>query len=662
MFRLIEGGRGTFIGANLLVGVLVLFFTTVPLDGAESLEEDDLALEQYYAANGLYNRKLYELAAREYSDFLASYPGHEKTTKVRLGLALSTFGMGKYDEAEPMLETLSSVVQGAERTQIHLIWGQTLLTLNRSSEATQAFEEGLSGSDLGSRESLLAGLVEAHYQGADWPNVVKWSRVLAELAPNGSHTWRASFQGAQALFELKQFEQATEALQALVRGSEGSALEQQVVFLLAESQRESEDWDGAAQSYARAREIGGTFTADSLFRLAYIRFQQRRFEDAIDPFRTLLRDHGDFPSVKQAAILFGRAYLEEGNDRQAEAIFRKFAEVPEMEAEAKLWQGKVLMRQERYAELERLLATVIKKESLFQADLLYDYGSVLLKLQKFDRAAAAYVEMADRFSSNLMAPEATRLGALCFHRARDYKASLVQCERFLALESRDGVDEIAFLRGENYFFLENTDDAIKAYREFLAQHDDSEESASARMRLGMIYHAREMWQEAVSEFQQLDGANGSLFAQSEFLLGDARFELGQWDQAIESFEKFAEKRPTEPNADTALFKVAQAYERKREIVPAIGSLAKLVDDYSTSRHLAHALVELGRLRYENEQLVEARQALGRVVRQHAESAVRPQADYYLGWIALTEEKHVEAIQHFGRVVSEGAEHFLDQAG
>lgn len=642
----------------MIFAVVVMLFTTMRVEGAETLEGEDLALERYYTANGLYNRQLFELAAREYSEFLESYPGHEKSMRVRLGLALSTYGMGKYDEAEPLLEKLSSVAEGAELTQIHLIWGQTLLTLDRASDASKVFEGGLAGSDSVSRENLMAGLVEALYRDADWSNVVKWSRELAELAPDGNHTWRASFQGAQALFELKQFSQATEALQALIRGSKSSSLQQQVVFLLAESQREGEDLDGAAQSYARAHEIGGTFTADSLFRLGYIRFHQGRFRDAIGPFRMLLRDHADYRSVKQAAILVGRAYLEEKNNAQAETIFRKFAEFPDMEAEAKLWQGKVLMRRERYGELERLLASVVQKESGFQADLLYDYGSALLNQQKFDQAAAAYISMAEKYPENLMAPEATRLGALCLHRAGDYEGSLAQCERFLAFEQEEAADEIAFLTGENYFFLENTDLAIKAYRAFLSNYEISETSASARMRLGMIYHAQGRWQEAVLAFQKLGEASGSLFAQSKFLLGDAHFELGQWDQAIGSFEGFAEEKPAEPNADTALFKVAQAFERKRDAVRAIASLEKLLDDYANSRHAAHALVELGRLHYENDQLREAREVLRQVVRRHADSAARLQADYYLGWIALTEEERDEAIQHFGRLVNEGGDHPL----
>ncbi len=646
------------MGPGVILGVWILWSGLTLVDAAEAIEEKDLALERYFTANGLYNRQLYELAAQEYWDFLSTYPDHEKAAKAQLGLALSTYGMGNYADAEPLLERLSSSVAGHERTQIHLIWGQTLLVLNRASDAASAFESGLSNSESASQESLLAGLVEARYQNQEWAEVVKWSRRLAEVAPNGANTWRASFQGAQALYELRQFDEATVAFQALARGSAGSPLEQQIQFLLAESQRESGKMDEAAQSYARAAALEGAFTADSLFRQGYIRFHQERFEDATDVLRQLLRNHADYPSAAPAAILVGRAYLEQTNYSQAEAVFRQLAKSPAIEVEAKLWHGKVLLRRERFSEAERLLSTVVGRESAFKADLLYDYGSALLGQKEFAQAAASFVALADEFSDNSMTPEALRLAALCLHRSGDYATSLVLCKRFKAVDGEAAADRIAFLVGENYFFMNNAEAAVPAYRSFLSDYPNSEESASARMRLGMVFHGQERWSEAAAEFQQLNAVEGPLFAQAKFLLGDAYFELEQWDSAIQALERFAQEEANEPNADTALFKAAQAHERKQDTAQAIARLNQLLSKYPRSPHEAPALVELGRLQYESEQLSDARQALRRVVRRHADSTVRPQADYYLGWIALTETKSDEAIEHFGRVVAEGSDHPL----
>lgn len=660
MFKQIERNKGLQSGAVLLLWVVGLLLSPQGLKGAESVPEKDLGLELYFTANGLYNRQLYELAAQEYAAFLKSYPDHEKTTKARLGLALSTFGQGKYEVVEPLLAKLSSSVVGGERIQVHLMWGQTLLMLERAKDAATAFERVLAESDSASKERLLAGLVEARYQDKDWPEVLKWSRALVRLAPRGNHTWRANFQGAQALFESKQYEQAAEAFEALAAVSENSPLRQQIEFLLAESLRETDNLNGAAQSYDRAVRIGGVFSADSLFRLGYIRFHQGRFNDATKALSQLLRDHEEYPSAPQAAVFIGRAYFETEEYDRAEAIFRDLSRSPKMEAEAKLWRGKVLLRQEKFPEVEALLSRVIELESRFKADLLYDYGTALLGAEKFGAAAAAFTGMADEFPQNAMASEAIRLGALCLHRAGEYVESLAQCDRFLVV-GPDDAEQVAFLRGENFFFLKRLDESIEAYRAFLSRYENSKESVSARMRLGVIFHGQKRWQEAVEAFLKLSGATGTtgaLFAQSDFLLGDAYYELEQWDQAIKQFEAFADERPGELNADTALLKAALACDRKRDSDHAVSSLTKMISEYPDSGHIAPALVELGRLQYQNDDLEAARMALQRVVRRHGDSQVRPQADYYLGWVALTEKELSEAIQHFGRVVEAGPAHPL----
>ena len=48
---------------------------------AESADEDRDAVDQYYAANALYNKKLFKLASEEYKTFIAKYPDHKKDTR-----------------------------------------------------------------------------------------------------------------------------------------------------------------------------------------------------------------------------------------------------------------------------------------------------------------------------------------------------------------------------------------------------------------------------------------------------------------------------------------------------------------------------------------------------------------------------------------------------
>ena len=51
----------------------------------------DPTLEQYFVANGAYNRKLYPVAIHQYKAFLKAHPEHPKGDLARRGLALSHY-------------------------------------------------------------------------------------------------------------------------------------------------------------------------------------------------------------------------------------------------------------------------------------------------------------------------------------------------------------------------------------------------------------------------------------------------------------------------------------------------------------------------------------------------------------------------------------------
>ena len=58
---------------------------------AETQSKADPTLEQYFVANGAYNRKLYPVAIQQYQAFLKDQPEHAKADLARRGLALSHY-------------------------------------------------------------------------------------------------------------------------------------------------------------------------------------------------------------------------------------------------------------------------------------------------------------------------------------------------------------------------------------------------------------------------------------------------------------------------------------------------------------------------------------------------------------------------------------------
>ena len=105
-----------------------------PAFGQEKKKKDP-ALELYFNANGLFNRKLYNLAAEEYEKFLDKYKEHPKKVDVEFGLSLAYYGDKRFKAAEPLLKKLATVKDSPRALTVHLYLGNTLRQLERAADA-----------------------------------------------------------------------------------------------------------------------------------------------------------------------------------------------------------------------------------------------------------------------------------------------------------------------------------------------------------------------------------------------------------------------------------------------------------------------------------------------------------------------------------------------
>ena len=203
-----------------------------------AIGDDQDATDKYFAANALYNKKLFKLAAEEYKSFVAKYPAHEKILSAKLGLALCYYELRNFREAEVILSELATKRQCPHKEQVHNLLGQCLLIAGKPEKAEHAFRwsvdrgkekfylelpgvgQGTAESprisvptDLEPLERSLAGLIEALYQQCKWKEVVKTTADLVKIVPKGKYTPRARFLSALANYELKKYDAASAELQ-----------------------------------------------------------------------------------------------------------------------------------------------------------------------------------------------------------------------------------------------------------------------------------------------------------------------------------------------------------------------------------------------------------------------------------------------------------------
>ncbi|MEI6149359.1 MAG: hypothetical protein WCS01_09715, partial [bacterium] len=135
----------------------------------------DPALDRYYSANALYNKKLYVLAILEYDSFLKQNPAHAKADLARFGLALSYFGAAKYAEAEPILAELGRTGKAGEPEQLALMRGQCLMKLNRAPDAEKVFEGVAAGSARKHQSAAFSAMAEVSFVQGKWPQTHQWA-------------------------------------------------------------------------------------------------------------------------------------------------------------------------------------------------------------------------------------------------------------------------------------------------------------------------------------------------------------------------------------------------------------------------------------------------------------------------------------------------------
>ncbi|MBT3296123.1 MAG: tetratricopeptide repeat protein [Verrucomicrobia bacterium] len=654
------------LGVCGLLADLVLPAAVAAKPAAEAPQADP-AEELYFSANALYNRRLYELSAREYRTFLKDYSRHKRKAKAELGLALSLYALGDYAAAEPLLAKAAKVGKDEMAQQVAVLRGQSLLKLKRAAEAEKVYLAATRTNKGRALADAWVGLTEARFQQEKWSDVMSAAAAMLKAAPTHPHAARVRFQDGLARYRLDKFAEAATVLEKLKTVKQAPLLVHQARFLLAECRRELGELDKAAAEYtAAAADSEGAFAAEARFRLGFVRFAQKRYDDAIKELKAYLAANATAPLAPRASLTLGQAYLEKKAYKEAEATLTPLATAAKPDVEAVTWLARTYSRQQRMADaakvLERGVPHAAKTPQL--PGMLFDLGHAQLALEQYAPAATAFTRITAEFAAWEQTAEAAYLAALARHRGGDYAGSLTACTTFPGKHpTHTRLPDAAFMRAENLLLLTRDAEALKAYEGFLAAHAKHTSVQAASFRLVQLQHKQQAWQAALDRAIPLVASTaatagkpeGALFAPLPFLVGDCYFNIEKWADAITHLKTFVDKQPTATHRDVALLKLGLAYSHLGKTAEAVKSLSALASAYPKSAQRSVGLVELGRLQYEAKQYAPARTSFqGVSATATASDASRAQAAYYLGWIALAEQKDADAATHFTTVIQKHA--------
>lgn len=626
-------------------------------------KKKDPALELYFNANLLFNKKLYNLAAEEYEKFLDKYKEHPKKVDVEFGLSLAYYGDKRFKDAEPLLKKLAAAKDSPRALTVHLYLGNALRQLEREADAEGVFQDGLKLKGATKNVQLQKGLLECLYDQKKWKLVIPAADALA--GQGGVVGIRASYQGAIARFETDDFKGAAGAFETLKPKVKGNKdYEQTTYYMLAEASRELNQFEKAADAYGVAAKLKTrpNITADAVYRLGRMKFDKlKNYKESAKAFGDFRRDFKGNKLAMDAGVYLGRAQLELGEFAKAENVFADLSKADNAPIDVPLWQARTFFKQKKHDDAVKVLSAAEKRHTKDPKlpELLFDLGNNHYELSNYPQASGAFKRLIENHGKFPQLDDALRLCADSQHREKKYQASHDLCMDFLSkYPNAKQAGDVSFLQSENLFLLEKYDGAVKGFTAFTGKYNSHPQVPAANYRIGSSHYNQKKWAEALKVLNPLakDDAVRVKFKQLDFLTGDCNFRTETWAAAIKFFNQFVAANPKAGNADAALLMSGLASQAKKDNGTAIKTLNTLTADYPQSKHLPQAQVEIGRMQFLAGEFVDARTALEVVTSKHAKSKWLPDAEYYLGFVAREQDKQAEAVDHFALVADAHANH------
>lgn len=627
---------------------------------AQSLGEDAVVLREFYSANGLLQRELYDLAAQEYRKFLENYGDHDKAPVARYGLGVSLFRLQQFENAATELEQLRNVRRFEYAPQVATILGQCQMNLGRHAVAAEIFDDVLDDfPDHDLADDAAAFQAEAFYRAGDFDAVNEPCRILVERWPDSPRRERAELFRGLSDMARQDFETATDRFGDMLQRYPRGEYADQASLLLAQSLHRSNRLTRAAAEYRKVIDRArAEFLPEAMHGLALLLHSDRELQAAGTLLDRLLSSSPGHALAAPATLLRGRVWFDQGEYGQAANLFQQVAQGDaDLKDDAAYWLAKCDLRQGTPDRAAARLATAIKdySESELKPEMMYDWAVALQRAGALEQADAVFNDFRDEFPSHVHAPDALHAMAAIAHQRTHYEISLARAREFLKkYEDHARAPSIAYLVGENQFLAREYDDAVGAFGTFLDDYPNDPQRDNARFRLGMAYYHLDRVDEARTLLTEIaDGAKTSQqFRNALLALGDMSFRSERWSDAEQLLTDFLSYGVDQPSADDALLKLGLSYARTTQPNKALAAFDTLIAEAPESHHLAQAIFERGQALVALGSHDAARQAFETLLDESPEGDFAVHALNHLGALASERGDYAVAATYYGQVASQ----------
>jgi TolA-binding protein len=630
-------------------------------------EGEAAAERQLDYANGLFTRKLYDLAAPEYQKYLDDYPGRAGRANAYFSLAECYRNLSRTSSARTNFQkVLNDYADSEFAGPAAYALAEMAFTQKDYAAALPLFHRSAGKS----KESAVA--LSAHYFEARCLEALgrkeEAANIYVDVAEGGNPNpyredarWTAATILAgrgRKIDALKQYEALANDAQKPALKAESAVRGGMIALELVQADKGKID-KAMADRAAALLQKGRTLPEAGKFRaIAQVGF--RRLQYQTGQYAQLLADYKKelekLPEAAQAEVLLLAANSERqlGHSKDAEALYRRIiANYPDKEeAKDAAYERLINVYNSDPSMLipavDEFLATNPTSERGDQAKLLK--AEALYKQQNCAEAVPLYEELrASQLSAKLRAEAAYKLG-LCHSQAKNIPGVIEAFTYYVQTFPEDSqVPAVLAQRALAYEQDKNYTAAVTDLNAILTKYPKAHEREAALQLKALILGQQENSKGMVETFRQLlrEFPKSSVAAQAQYYIGKAAFESKDYKTALSALNAARQLNKDEYyNLASLRMMLCQFYLKDRT------ALTKEVNNFmvtSPNVNVPPEVLEWLGIGYYNEKNFQAAEKYLSALRKSDNPGnVKPDFLFYLGDTATKLKNLPEAEDAFGK--------------
>lgn len=426
------------------------------------------------------------------------------------------------------------------------------------------------------------------------------------------------------------------------------------------------------------------------------------FETVIDELTAVDPSHLSTDEMAQRLRIFGRAYAQTGRFESAARVFELYdqqhADTREAPANLLDWAG-VLLDMPDLAEAETLLEELLVRYPDSTAALTARLWLSVLWIDqgRSDEALPVLLDLiaSEPIPSDRVA-EAWYAKARLEEQASDYAEALLSLqhgqaaaaetamrERGRILEARvllradranEGIERLRAIVAEApghpvsaeaqleladaLLALEQYDEALRAFQDYLEVFEDAEGRATALLGRAWSLLGLRRPVEAASSFEQAYALHPGLMERQQalFKVADSYFSNRQYARAREEYLLLTQVFPGSDLVPMALFQAAESLARQQRMDEALSEFRAIEDAFPGTPFAERAALRMGTLHEEAGAWERAMSAYNRLMETYPNGNLFAEALHRRGMIRYRSGRFQQALEDFERVVQQYPQH------